>query len=149
MSHERESPPVLLVERENHVDRRVYFDRVAVQQRRLVLPLPHCVERRLHQQRMPRHDFEFPYRAVLADDRVKPHSAGDASLTRERRIDRLDTIDQRSRSDVAALTNTPRRNRLRWWWCSANAANHATNYAAHLAARHTARNTTRHSRKIG
>src|SRR2546430_16072454 len=47
-------------------------------------------------------DFELLNRAVLADDGVQTHGAGDAGLARQRRINRLDTVDVSRCLDGAA-----------------------------------------------
>ena len=49
---------VLLVQRENHVDRGIDFDRFAVQQCWFVLPLLHGVHRRANEERMPGENLE-------------------------------------------------------------------------------------------
>src|SRR6266446_4878753 len=87
------TPPALLVERENHVNGRVHVHRLAIQERRLVAPLAHSVKRSLLQQRMAGHHFQGLNRAVLANDGVQAHGARDAGLTRKRRIDRLNAIE--------------------------------------------------------
>src|SRR6266436_1343066 len=63
-----ERQTVLLVERKNHVNRRVDFHRLAIQKRGLIAPLTNRIQRRLLQERVARHDFELLNRAVLADD---------------------------------------------------------------------------------
>src|SRR6267143_231762 len=60
----------LLVKRENHVNRRVHFDRFSVEERRLIAPLTHGIQRGLLQQRVTRDDFQLLNRAVLGNDRV-------------------------------------------------------------------------------
>src|SRR5438270_8512957 len=95
-------PTALLVERKNHVNRRVDFHRLAIQQRRLIAPPTHSIQRRLLQQGMAVQHFELLDGAGLADDGVQTHGAGDASLARQRRINRLDTVDDARGLDVAA-----------------------------------------------
>src|SRR5262245_52070041 len=70
----------LLVQRENHVNCRIDFDRLAVESGRLISPLAHRIKRGLDQERMPRHYLELLNRAVLRNDRVQAHGAGDARL---------------------------------------------------------------------
>src|SRR5215469_6761538 len=72
--------PVLLVQRENHVDSRVHFHRFAVQKRRPITPLPNRIQRRLLQKRMAAQDFELLNRAVFADDGVQADGSGNAGL---------------------------------------------------------------------
>src|SRR5580700_10164064 len=134
----------LLIQRENHVDRCIDFDRFTVEQRRLVLPLLHGVHRCANQQRMARENFEGFDRATLGNDGVEANRAGDAGLACQRRIDRLNFVDEQRGLNAAALTDA-RCGRLRWWWRSAHAANHAADDAAHRTAGDAARDTTGHA----
>src|SRR3977135_57651 len=97
-------PPVLLVERENHINGSVDFHGLAIEQSRLIAPLTHGIERRLLQQGMAVHDFKLLNRAVLADNGVQTHGTGNAGLARERRINRLNTVDDARGLDVATDT---------------------------------------------
>src|SRR5580704_231447 len=133
------TPDRLLVQRENHVDRGVDFDRLVIEQRRPIAPLPHRIERGLYQQWMPGDDFELLHRAILADNRMQPHRTCDARLPSQRRIRGLDSIDDHSSLHLAALLDA-RLRRLRRWRSSAHAADDAANHAAHRTARHAARN---------
>src|SRR5438132_1730181 len=105
------APPALLVERENHVNGRVHVHRLAIQERRLIAPLAHSVKRRLLQQRMAGHHFQRRNCAVLANDGVQAHGARNACLARERRIDRLNAVDDARSLDVA--TNAERTSLVR------------------------------------
>src|SRR5208282_6857480 len=97
------TPDRLLVQRENHVDRGVDFDRLTIEERRPIAPLPHRIERRLYQQWMPGEDFELLHRAILADNRVQAHGPGDARLPSQRRIHGLDSVDDHGSLYLAAL----------------------------------------------
>src|SRR2546427_6612199 len=118
--------PVLLVERKNHVNGRVDINRLAVEQSRLIAPLTHGIQRRLLQQRMAAHDFELLNRAILADDGVKTHGAGDAGLARQRRINRLDAIHDSCGYNIAADAERTGLPRLRWGRRTAHATDDAT-----------------------
>src|SRR6266566_3346080 len=76
---------VLLVERENHVNRRVDINRVAIEKSRLIAPLAHSIKSGLLQQRVSGENFQGLNRAVLADDGVQADRARDACLARGRR----------------------------------------------------------------
>src|SRR5258708_19903437 len=102
-----------MVERENHVNGGVNLDGVAIEQSRLITPLTHGIQRGLLQQRMAVHDFELLDGAVLANDGVETHSAGDAGLTRQRWITGLNTIDYARCLDVAADPERTSQFRLR------------------------------------
>src|SRR6266478_6990256 len=56
--------PVLLVERKNHVNGRIDINRLAVEQSRLIAPLPDSIQRVLLKQWMAAHDFELLDRAI-------------------------------------------------------------------------------------
>src|SRR5260370_11133463 len=105
--------PVLLVERKNHVNSGVHFDRLAIEQGRLIAPLTHGIQRGLLQQRMAAHNFELLNRAFLADDGVQTHRAGDAGLARQRRINRLNTVDDARGLALAADAERTRQLLLR------------------------------------
>src|SRR5258707_1717606 len=104
--------PVLLVKRKNHVNGGVHFDGIAIEKSRLIAPLPDGIQRGLLQQGMAVQDFELWNRAVLADDRVQTHGARDARLTSERRIYRLNTVDNASCLNVAAYAKRASQLRL-------------------------------------
>src|SRR5208282_4012449 len=133
------TPDRLLVQRENHVDRGVDFDRLAIEQRRPIAPLPHRIERGLYQQWMPGEDFELLHRAILADNRVQAHGPGDARLPSQWRIHGLDSVDDHGSLYLAALLDA-RLRRLRRWRSSTHATNDAANHAAHRATGHASRN---------
>src|SRR6266849_551677 len=63
---------------------------------------------------MAAHDLELLNGAVLADDSVQTHGAGDAGLASERRIHRLNTVDDARCLDITA--NAKRASRLRRRW---------------------------------
>src|SRR5258706_4340862 len=94
--------PVLLVKRKNHVNGGVDFDRIAIEKSRLIAPLPDSIQRGLLQQAMAAQNFELLNRAVLADDRVQTHGARDARLASQRRINRLNAVDDTRCLNVAA-----------------------------------------------
>src|SRR5262249_2604801 len=93
-------------------------------------------------------NLELLHRTVLGNDRVQTDRSRDARLTRERRIDRLNTIDKRSSRDSAALLNTSLR-WLRWRRRTTRSANHAAENAAHAAASDTTRNAALHAHGTG
>src|SRR5229473_2636156 len=105
--------PVLLVERKNHVNGGVHFDGIAIEKSRLIAPLPNSIQRGLLQQGMAVQDFELLNGAVLADDRVQTHGARDARLASERRVYRLNTVDDASCLNVAAYAKRASQLRLR------------------------------------
>src|SRR6202165_5867537 len=135
---------VLLVERENHVNGGVDFDSIAIEKRRLIAPLTNGIESSLLQQRMARQNFQLLNRAVLTDDGMQAHRAGNAGLARERRIDRLNAIDDAGRGHVSTDPD-PINLRLRWGRRSTHAANDATEHAAHGTTSDAARNSTGHT----
>src|SRR5216684_1012067 len=104
---------VLLVKRENHVDGGVDFDRLAVEKSRLIAPLTDGSQSVLLQQRVARDYLQLLNRAVLGNDGVQAHRAGNAGLARERRINRLDTVQDARGLDVAA--DLQRAGQLRFW----------------------------------
>src|SRR5882724_9442976 len=136
---------VLLVKRENHVNGGVHFNRLAIEKSRLIAPLAHGIQRVLLQQRVARLDFELLNRAILGNDGVQAHRTGNAGLARERRIYRLNTIQNARGLDVAA--NLQRAGQLRLWrgWRSAHAANDAAEHAAHGATGDSAGDATGHA----
>lgn len=77
-----------------HGDGRLHCDRLPIQQCGLVAPLAHGFERRLHEERMPGDNLQFAHAPVLVDDRVQDDVALDSSLPRQRRIGRLESIDE-------------------------------------------------------
>src|SRR5215471_19395731 len=133
---------VLLVQRKDHVDRGVYFHRLAVEQSRLVAPLTNSVKRRLLQERVAGDHFQLLNRAIFADDGVQADRARNASLPRERWIDGLNAIHDLGGLNLATNANRTRWFRLRRRRRSANAANHATQNATHRTAGNAAGNTT-------
>src|SRR5258706_205364 len=137
--------PVLLVKRKNHVNGGVDFDRIAIEKSRLIAPLPDSIQRGLLQQGMAVQNFELLNRAVLADDRVQTHGARDARLASERRIHRLNAVDDARCLNVAAYAK--RASQLQLWRGrrSAPAPHYAPAYATHGAARHPPRNATAHA----
>src|SRR5579871_893888 len=56
---------------EMHFDLREHFDRLAVQRRRLIEPLPHRIDGRTHQQRWPAHHAQAFDRAFAADHGIQ------------------------------------------------------------------------------
>src|SRR5713226_1613640 len=86
----------------DHVNRGHDFDRLAVQQSRLIAPLLHGIERSLHEQRVAGQHLQLLDRAVFGDHRLQPHSARDAGLPGERRIKRVGTADQLGQLHLAA-----------------------------------------------
>ena len=81
--------PNLTTHRKRDCNRRIDFDRIAVQLRRLVPPLFHGIQSRLHQQRVTGDHFELGNLAVLVDDRVQNDVALNAGLPRQGRIERV------------------------------------------------------------
>src|ERR1700731_1664970 len=138
-------PTVLLVERKNHVNRRVDFHRLAIEQRRLIAPLTHGIQSGLLQQRMAVHDFKLRNGAVLTDDGVQTHGAGDAGLARQRRINRLDTVDDSRCLNVAADAERTGLLGFRRGRRSAHASDNATKYTTHGATGNAARDATLHA----
>src|SRR5882672_5807402 len=137
---------VLLVERKNHVNGGVHFDGIAIEKSRLIAPLADSIQRGLLQQGMAAHDFKLLNGAVLADDGMEPHSAGDAGLAGQRRIHRLNAVDNARGLNVAADAEWASLLGLRRWWCSAHAANDAAQHATHRAAGNAAGDPTAHAR---
>src|SRR5713226_1223694 len=131
--------PVLLVERKNHVNGRVNFHGLAIEKSRLIAPLTDGIQRGLLQQRMAVHDFELLNRAFLTDDGVQTHGAGDAGLARQRRINRLHTIDDARCLNVAADAERTGRVRPGRWRRSSHTADTATEHTAHGATGNAAR----------
>src|SRR6266849_6209111 len=110
---------VLLVKRKNHVDGRVDFNRLAIEKRRLIAPLTNSIKRRLLQERVPGHHFQFINRAILTDDGVQADCARNARLAGQRRINGLNAIDDASGLHVATDADRPLGSRR--WWRSAHA----------------------------
>src|SRR6266571_157604 len=137
--------PVLLVERKNHVNGGVNFHWIAIEKSRLIAPLPNSVQRGLLKQWMAVQNFELLNRAVLTDDGVQTHGARDARLTSERRIHRLNAVDDAGCLDVAANAKRTSQLRLRWGRRTAHATDDATEHAAHGAAGNAARNASAHA----
>src|SRR5215475_8177419 len=97
LSHDRRDAPFetfLRVQRENHVNSGVDFDWLAIEQSRTITPLAYGVQRSLYQQRVARHYLELLHRAFLGNDGVQADGSGDACLACQRRINRLDTVDE-------------------------------------------------------
>src|SRR5438132_10417221 len=97
---------------------------------------------------MARQHFELLHRAFLGNDGVQANRAGDASLARERRIDWVNSVDERSSRYRATLANAAlhwlRRRRT-----TARAANHAAENAGHATAGDAARNAALHAHCVG
>src|SRR5260370_1338591 len=142
--------PVLLVERKNHVNGGVHFDRLAIEQGRLIAPLPDGIQRGLLQQWMAADNFDLLNRAVLAVDGEPSTRAGDAGLARQRRINRLNTVDDARGLDLASDAERTSQLRLRRGRRTAHASDDSTEYTAHgatgNAAGHTAGHTSTHVR---
>src|SRR5467141_2613774 len=137
--------PVLLVERKNHVNGRVNYHGIAIEQSRLITPLTHSIQRGLLQQRMAVHDFKLLDGAVLANDGVEAHGAGDAGLARQWRIRGLNTIDNARCLDVAADAERTSLVRPRWGRRSTHTTDNAAEDTAHGATGNAARDTTGHA----
>src|SRR5208337_1725147 len=129
----------LLSQRENHVDFGIHFHGLAVEQGWLIAPLPHSVQRSLHEQGMARNHGKLLHRAILANDGVELDRATDARLARQRRVKRLYLVDEPRCLHVAANRDALR-NHLRRWGCFP-----AANYAAKHAAHRTTRDAARHA----
>src|SRR5216683_2778999 len=71
--------------------------------------------------------------------------AGDARLARQRRINRLNTVDDSGCLDVAANADRTGRSRPRWGRRSAHASDNTTEHAAHGATGNAARNSAAHA----
>src|SRR5712664_790951 len=136
---------VLLVKRENHVNGGVHFNRLAIEKSRLIAPLTDGIQSVLLQQRVARLDFELLNRAIFGNDGVQTNGAGNTGLARERRIHRLNTIQNARGLDVAA--DLQRAGQLRLWRGrrSAHAANDAAEDAAHGATGDSAGDATGHA----
>src|SRR6266852_2288992 len=91
------------------------------------------------------HDFELLNCAVLAVDGVQTDGAGDARLARQRRINRLNTVDDSGCLDVAANADRTGRSRPRWGRRSAHASDNTTEHATHGATGNAARNSAAHA----
>src|SRR5580693_2886087 len=76
-------------------------------------------------------DFQLLNRTVLADDGVQAHGAGDAGLARERRIDRLNAVDNASGLDVTTDAEWTTLMRFRRGWRTAHATDNAAKHTAH------------------
>src|SRR6266699_463192 len=139
------APPALLVERENHVNGRVHVHRLAIQERRLIAPLAHSIKRSLLQQWMAGHHFQRLNRAVLANDGVQAHGAGDARLARERRIDRLNAVENACSLDVATNAERTSLVRLRRRRRCTHATDHTAKHTTHGATGNAARDSTGHA----
>src|SRR5712692_6862650 len=124
-------------QRKDHVNRGHDFDRLAVQQSRLIAPLLHGIERSLHEQRVAGQHLQLLDRAVFGDHRLQPHSACDAGLPGERRIKRVGTADQFGQLHLAADADALRAFLGRWR--PRNTADDAADHASGLPARHAAR----------
>src|SRR4029077_19564949 len=96
-------------------------------------------------QGMAAHDFELLNSAVLTDDRVQTHGAGDARLTCQRWINRLDTVNDARCLNVAAYAKRASQLRFRWRRRPAHTTDNATEHTAHGAAGDTARNAAAHA----
>src|SRR5713101_167635 len=94
---------------------------------------------------MAAHDLELLNGAVLADDSVQTHGAGDAGLASERRIHRLNTVDDARCLDITANAKRASQLRLRWGRRIAHAADDATEHTAHGAAGNAARDAPAHA----
>src|SRR5271154_4456852 len=92
---------------EDDVNKRLDFDRLVAEQRRLVAPLEHGVPGRLDKEGRAGDDFELLDASVFRDDGVHPHRALNARLPRQRRIDGVNLIDDlgflHARTDLEAL----------------------------------------------
>src|SRR5229473_956753 len=91
--------------------------------------------------------FELLDRAFLGDDGVQTDSPSHTGLPRERRIDRLYTIDERGGRHRTTLTDA--RLRRLWRWRPGRAANHAAEDASHTATSDAARNAALHTHCVG
>src|SRR5690242_15517069 len=92
--------------------------------------------------------FKLLDRAFLGNDGVQADRPCHARLPRERRIDRLYTVDQRSGRNRTALANTSLR-RARWRRPAAGTTNYAAENASHAATSDAARNATGHAHSVG
>src|SRR5258706_14676277 len=104
--------PALTTHRKCYGNRRIHFDRIAVQLRGLIAPLLHRVQRGLHQQRMPGHHFELRDFAFLIDDRVENHVALNTRLPCQCGINGTRLRDDRRRRYLSALLDARWRGRL-------------------------------------
>src|SRR6266705_68710 len=130
---------VLLVQRKDHVDRRVDFDRLEIEKSRLIAPLTNGVERRLLQERVAGNHFQLLNRAILADDGVQADRAGNASLAGQRRINGLNAIDDARGLHVAADADG-----AGWFRLRRRRRADSTDYAAKHAAHRTTGDAARH-----
>src|SRR5205807_246167 len=136
----------LLGQRVVHVNLRHNFNRVAVEQRRLIAPALHSFEGRLDQKRVALDHFQVLDRPVLADNRFQAHRSLDASHLGQRWVFGLGLEDQLGGFHLPAHANALGSRRFgwrrRWRSVAANdaaqhsagaAPGHATRYAAHDA----------------
>src|SRR5258708_10694893 len=105
--------PALLVERKNHINGSVDFDRIAIEKSRLIAPLPDGIQRGLLQQAMAAHHFELLNRTVLTNDPVHTHVAGHTRMPSERRVYPLNAVDDAGSLYVAADAKRASQLRLR------------------------------------
>src|SRR5882724_9917695 len=96
---------------------------------------------------MAREHFQLLDRALLGNDSVQTDSPSHTRLPRERRIDRVNFVDERSSRHCTTLTDA-RLRRLRRWR-PGHAANHAAEDAAHTAAGDSAWDAALHTHCVG
>src|ERR1700727_1031408 len=110
---------------------RIYFDRFAVEQVRLVFPLLHRLDCRRSQHWMPTYQGEVFDRTILADHRMQHDLALNAGLPRQRRIGGIHFANQKSGRYTLryphALWGRDFRHGYR------RGTDNAADYAAHLA----------------
>lgn len=81
-------------EREWHLNLGAERDWLAVREEGFVLPLLHCIDGPLHQQRVPSHHVHRINTARLRDHDLQLHSVLYSNLLPERRLDWCDAIDE-------------------------------------------------------
>src|SRR6202050_4577009 len=92
-------PSRSLASRQGKVHRnfRIHFNRFAIQQIGLVLPLPHGVERTLYQHGMPADQLQVFDGPIFADLRSQNNCSLNARLPCQRRVARLYLLDKQTR----------------------------------------------------
>src|SRR5579872_4632509 len=80
---------------EVHLNFCVHFHRFAIQKIRLIFPLLYGIDGRRSQHWMPADQSKVFDGSVFADDRVQDHMSLNASLPRQGRVIRLDTLHQK------------------------------------------------------
>src|SRR6266576_996647 len=141
------APAILAAgQREVHLHLRINFDRFAVQQVRLVLPLLHRLDRGRSQHRVTADQLQVLDVASLADLRLQDHRSLNTSLTRQRRVRRIYPADQQALRNARRHTYALRGGDLRHSNVRSRAG-YAAQHAAHRPARYSTRNSAHDARR--